>query len=220
MILVNALRFASILAIVTIPGWASVLYSNGPVDGTIGGAPAYDTLSTSDSFVLSSASTVTGISNVGVWVLAGDTLTTLSWMVSSASGGTGTIEGSGTNVSPANVTELIPTGNYGSGGVFNVYSVDFAGLNLNLAAGTHYLTLFNGVPSTATHPVYWDDNGGPSSAAIYRNGNFDQSTPSNSFRIDGAASTPEPASMGVFVAGIAAIVVRRRIRGRRTVHVR
>ncbi len=81
---------------------------------------------------------------------------------------------------------------------------------VNLAAGTYWLNLQNGVPGD--DGTYWDENSGPSSASENSVGTI----PSEAFTVLGTASTtgtvPEPTSIMLFGSGILGLagVLRRR----------
>ena len=206
--------FIPVLALLTIPASADVLYSNGPINGT---NTAYDidaagSWALSDSFVLLSDATVTGLSHIGIWVPQGETLTSLNWTISTDPGDGGTIESFAVNASPSTASLV---GQYFT--VYDIYNVSFSVPNLNLTAGTYYLTLENAIPSTAGHQVFWDDNDGSSLAFHYLNGALFQNPvgtnpASESFEIDG---TPEPGSVILLCTGLAAIAMRYRIRASR-----
>jgi hypothetical protein len=170
-------RLAIFLALLTTPVWGgTVLYSDGAINGTEGGSTIFNFLgnlwSVSDSFTLASNSTVTDLSNIGIWLDPGDTLTSLDWIISTAADGGGTVEGSADNA-PSTSTQLTPAGSYGNDGNYNVYNVSFSVTpGLSLAAGTYYLTLEEGITNPTGTAVYWDVNYGPSSTTYYFNGAF------------------------------------------------
>lgn len=186
------------------PAWGgAVLYTNGPINGAYGGDNFDSTSYISDSFVLSTPGTIGGVSNIGVWVYGGDTPLTVDWTISTAPDGGGTVEGSASGVS---FTNTFFTSSYG----YDIYNSSFTVSDLSLAAGTYYLELTNAT-SAQSGPVYWDINSGPSAA------DFDgESVPSDSFEIDGASSaTPEPASVMLLGAGLAAFAGMKRLKTRR-----
>jgi hypothetical protein len=196
---------------------AGVLYSNGPIDGTVTGIEfdGANSPDISDSFVLQSSSIVTGLSNIGIWVVSGDTFTSLDWVISTGPDGTGTVEGSAANATPSSATELLPTTSYGGGGDFNVYNVSFSVPDLNLEAGTFYLTFANAMGSDTIASIFWDQNGGPSTAALYMDGDYEDAVGSSSFEIDGTVA-PEPASLILFGIGFVAMAATKIIRTVRT----
>ncbi len=192
---------------------AETLYSNGGVNGTFAGLQISQAYATSDSFTLGSNSTLTGASNIGIWVDTGDTLTSFDWSISTSPDGGGTSEGSGSGFSSA--TELTPTSSYGFSGEYNVYNVSFTIPDLALAAGTYYLTLQNATTANQGG-VYWDQNDGPSTASTYYDGTFLDAVESESFEIDGTTSstTPEPGTLVLFGSGLLGMagLIRRKVR--------
>jgi hypothetical protein len=92
---------AAVLAsLLSIPAWSTLLYTDGAINGTFSAYDINESYSdeVTDSFTISSSSTVTGVSNIGLWVFTGDTPETLSWVISTSPDGGGTIEGSGAGV--------------------------------------------------------------------------------------------------------------------------
>lgn len=181
----------------------SVLYSDGAINGTIGGNSIYSTFEVTDSFVLSSDATIDDVSNIGIWVATGDVPLTVDWTISTAPDGGGTIEGSGTDVSLTS-TFVQTTSPY------DIYNASFNITGLPLTAGTYYLELA-GATGTNSTAVYWDVNGGPSLAD-------EDGSPiaAESFEIDGTvASAPEPASLVLLGCGLLALGGVRRFRSGR-----
>ncbi|HSZ51813.1 MAG TPA: PEP-CTERM sorting domain-containing protein [Caulobacteraceae bacterium] len=174
---------------------ASVLYDNGPINGTINAWTVAEGFAVSDSFTLSSAATVTGV-NFGVWELPGDTTSTVDWAIATAPAAypdTGT----------ASVTNG-PTTINGFG--LAVGEDSFSITPTHLAAGTYYIVLQN-ASVTNGDPLFWDENDGPSTASQLGTGVIG----SESFQILGA-SVPEPSSWALMMAGVFGMgaVLRRR----------
>ena len=151
----------------------------------------------SDSFTLGSPATLTG-AQIGLWVIPGDTPTSVDWSIGSAAFGSD-----------------ISSGTAGLSNAFqynNVYGYDILELTFSLSgvlgAGTYWLTLQNATSSSGD-PVYWDQNSGPSSAQENTLGVI----PSESFQVYGAGSVPEPSTiclLGIGMVGLAGYCRRRR----------
>jgi hypothetical protein len=204
----------AMLAIATVPAWADVLYSNGPINGTIGALfignveiPNVGSFSyaTSDSFVLSSASTVTGV-DFGAWTAGGDSITSVQWSIGTTPGGSSL--GSG-------VANTIDTFFAASFSGSTVDSDSFSTGNISLGAGTYYLTLQNANTAQGRPPA-WDINNGPSSAfygtgASLANvaGRFGPGSDSEAFDIQGTttAVTPEPGSYAALVLALGGVML-------------
>ena len=197
------------LLILTIPAAAApLLFDNYPINGTIAGWTINEGFEVSDSFTLLSNSTVNGV-NFGVYLYPGDTVTEVDWWI-------GTTEfdnslGSGT----ATVTAGSPIP--GLGGGYDVDSATFSIPDLNLAAGTYYLTLQNAVSSEGM-AVGWDINNAPgidaweseigevSAPGVCSAYTGVDGTCASSFQILGSpqAGVPEPSTWALFGAGILA----------------
>ena len=76
-----------------------LLYDNGGINGYFNASPIYNIISTSDSFSLSSDSTLTSF-NLGLWVVGGDSVNTVNWSITTGAF-SGTTLASGIS-SPAN----------------------------------------------------------------------------------------------------------------------
>jgi hypothetical protein len=207
------LRIALLLcfALDVIPASAQVLYSNGPINGTVDAwAPNFGYV-VSDSFSLTSAATVGGFS-FGVWESPGVTLLSVDWSITSAEFG-GTVYGSGTARRYENLTDqFISVNQYG----YDIDEITVSGLNVGLSANTYWLNLQNCTPE-----IYWDENSGagctsqgcPSLASDSAVGTI----PSESFTIYGTTSTgvtPEPSSIMLFgsgIVGLAGVLRRKRL---------
>lgn len=65
-----------------IPASADILYSNGAVNGTVNGYGIIG-FAVTDSFILTSASVLTGVSGIGLWTDAVDDIpVTVQWGIS------------------------------------------------------------------------------------------------------------------------------------------
>ena len=195
------------LALVAIPAAADqTLYDNGPINGSVDAWTINFGYSVTDSFTLSSASTITGF-QFGVWAYPGDTPLSVDYSIGSSPYG-------GTSTTVSLSTAFQYSNQYG-------YDIDLesvTGLNVPLSAGTYWLTLQNAV-TTQGEPLYWDENSGPSSACESSLGTI----PSESFQIIGvsgttsttntSSTTPEPGSIMLFGSGILGLagVLRRKL---------
>jgi hypothetical protein len=218
---------------------ADVLYSNGPVNGTINAYTLYfdpDCCSVADSFTLASNSTVTGVGGLGFWLLDAGPFTpaTLDWSIwsSAGPGGGGSILDSGTGVSLANTFDFAALDVGATKETFDIYTSSFSIPSISLIAGTYWLQLDNGkatVVNNGTVLLAWDQNNGPSEAwygyagggGYLKPGAAGCTTPgpngycSESFDIIGtpnASTVPEP--RGIFLFGTALTLIGAAIRKR------
>lgn len=231
---VNRIVLASVLFLLAFPAWGETIFSSGAINGTIGSdsfiTPPW---SLSQSFTVASDSYITDLSNVGIWLLQGTTLASLTWTISTDpddAGGASTLVAQGLNVAPSSATQLTPATSYGNNDQFDVYNTSYAVDDVLLTAGTYYLSLSDGVTScdvandcadfgqNANSP-FWDENGS-SGGGLYFDGGanglgggFD-GTPNSggwSFELDGysASASPEPGSIMLLGAGLVALGVRK-----------
>jgi hypothetical protein len=202
------LRIVSLLLLVlclaAVPAAAQVVYDNGPINGSIDAWTINIGFAVSDSFtVAGGGASINGLS-FGTWIIPGDQFTGIEVAITSSEfGGTTYFDQS------INLTQ--------SGCVTNQFGYNICtafgsfGSNVNLAAGTYWLTLDNAC-CTLGDPLYWDENSGPSSASENSVGTI----PSESFTLFGTTSsgtTPEPSSILLFGSGIVglACMLRRKL---------
>ena len=151
----SSMRIALAFAALTFGGQAvqgATLYSNGPSTGEIG---AFDITNykVSNSFVLTQASIITGVS-FGNNNFAGNHIESVDWGITANA-----------DLYPASGTSPVSVGSsfinsYG----YVIAEASFAVPAVALPAGTYYLVLQNARTDTG-EATYWDDSNGPSSAS-------------------------------------------------------
>ncbi len=181
------------------------LYDDGPTDGTTDAWTFNFGFSPSDTFTLANAAHVSGLEFVA-WLFPGDVLQSVEISVSSEEfGGTEYFD---------QVVDTTQSGCALNGFSFEVCTETavFDGPSLN--AGMYWLTLQNGVLNN-DDPVYWDENGGPSSASVSSLGTI----PGESFTLLGSTgsttttgTTPEPGGLLLFGSGLLGVmaILRRK----------
>jgi hypothetical protein len=181
----------------------TLLYTNGPLNGTADGWTINFGFSVSDSFTVGSGSTIKTLS-FNYWdASATDVLTTVDGQVGSTSFG-------GTVYTYTGVTNTsLGTNQFG----YNLFRADYTIPNVPWS-GAGYLTLSNACSTSGcsvSNPIYWDENSGPSTAYENTIG----SIPSESFTLNGTpgGTTPEPSSIMLFGSGILGLagVLRRKL---------
>ena len=198
------------LMLVAAPAWGQqILYSNGPINGTVDAWTINFGYIVSDTFTLVDKSTVGGF-DLGVWEFPGDTVLSVDWSITAQEQG-GHLYASGT----ANVTDkFISANQYG----YNIDEITATGLNVPLNANTYWLNIGN-AKVTNGDPVYWDENNGvgcnspgcPSEPSQ----NSEGTILSESFDVTGPGTVPEPGSIVLFgsgALGMAGLLVRKLFR--------
>ena len=180
------MRIASLtllaLCLAVVPAVAQDVYDNGPTNGTTDGWTINFGFAVSDSFTLSSATTLNGL-NFAAWVEPGDVLQSAEVSITSSEfGGTSYFDQTVSFTQSGCVSNQ-----YG----FNVCTETGAMNGPSLNAGTYWLNLSNAATS-AGNPVYWDENSGPSSASENSIGTI----PSESFTLTGSGSGTSGTSSG------------------------
>jgi hypothetical protein len=182
--------------VAAIPSGAQTLYSNGPVNGTTDAWTINFGFVVSDTFTLSSASTVTGV-NFYAWLVGTDTIQSAEIAITSSEFG-------GTTYTDQ-IVNFTMSGCSANQLGYNVCLESSAGMTpVNLAAGTYWLNLENAC-CTLGDPFYWDENSGVSSASENSVGTI----PSEAFTVLGTAqtstsatsTTPEPTSVMLWGSG-------------------
>jgi hypothetical protein len=175
---------------------ADLVYDNGPIAANLGyqisGGEAI-----SDSFTVSSTTNLTG-ATAGFWVVTPAVPISVQWSI-----GTTAL---GSDVSSGIATITSNTFRH-TNGIYSIYESAFA-LSGAVAAGqTYWLTLQNSTPV----PMFWDVNGGPSSATFSQSGGGPLgSIASESFQLfDSVAAVPEPSTLNVAaVIGALSLIAR------------
>jgi hypothetical protein len=176
------------------PAAASVLYDNGPIDGTVNALFVDNGQAIGDTFTLSSAATVTGVT-FGAWTASGQAITGIDWGITNAYG-----------VVAYNATAAVTDGPvlFTNGYGYDISTDSFSAGGLSLSAGSYYLWLQN---ATGTNAAAWDVNNGPSASYFAEGGTFYGSTGygSEAFQILGGAGVPEPATWTMMLLGVGCI---------------
>jgi PEP-CTERM motif len=192
------------LSMAAIPALAQTdLYDDGPTNGTEDAWTINFGFVVSDTFTLANNSTVSGL-QFAAWLFPGDVLQSVEVSITNYEfGGTTFFD------QQVNFTQ--------TGCALNQYGYNvcvetgsFSGVPLN--AGTYWVNLQNASVSSGD-PVYWDENGGPSSSS-----ENEGTIGSESFTVlgttnSGTGTTPEPGSLLLFATGVLGIggILRRKL---------
>ncbi len=184
---------------------AAVVYSNGGINGTLGGYTVggfYNegiNIAVSNSFTSSNATSLTS-AEVGLWVEVSDAPQAINWSVGT------TPFASDVSSGTASLTNTY------FGSAFDSYSVFNSRFSIsgNIGTGTFYFTLYGGITTAGGNkPTLWDQNNGPSVPyqAELVSGMVYSRTGSEAFTLYGSdiSAVPEPSTMSVF--GLVAIGV-------------
>jgi hypothetical protein len=193
---------------------AAVLYDNGPISGIADALFIQQGSQATNSFILSSDANVTGIT-FGTWTFLGETVTAVDWSITADPFGLPIYSGT------AAVSSVFQFQNTNFSLNYDIDISSFSVPGLALGAGTYWLQLENAVASGGGN-VYWDQNGG-SSSAFYNSADFNGvltkfAAPSGPFQIlgdaSGASGVPEPNSLALGGSGfllLAAGALRRKL---------
>jgi hypothetical protein len=177
---------------------ASVIYTNGPINGSKSAFTIDYASAVEDSFTVTSTTTITGV-QFGAWVWAGDQPTSVDWGIESSP--TFVVQGT------ASLSSTLVAGGIW-GGAYDVYQSTFSIPSMTLTPGTYWLALQNGGTAKG-QPLLWDVNDGPSAAVQ----NLDGAIGSESFSLLGGV--PEPSTWAMLILGVAMVgfAVRRQREG-------
>ena len=227
----TCVRLLFSLMLLTIPAAAGTLFDNFPINGGIDAWTISEGSSVSDSFVLGSGATVTGV-NFGLWLPNGTLGTgaaaSIEWSIGTAHSGSSL--GSGT--AAVSVAYIGPDGLGLGDGIFDA-SFSISGPKPTLVAGTQYYLTLQGYSDSHDNLGSWDENDGSHSLHAWSSavGNITYAaalgcgstgvgtgTCSESFQILGDVTAPEPSTWALFGMGISAILAafalrRKAIRG-------
>ena len=182
----------------------TLVYDNGPINGTIDARTINNSWVVSDSFAVTDNVNLS-MATVGLWLSPGATPTSVDWAIGTTAFGSDISNG----------TSSLTNTFFGTGfGYYDIYSSSF-GLSGALSSGTtYYFTLSNAVASDGGF-VFWDSNNGPSTGEQSDNGRLIYNpTPygSQSFQLYAGSSVPDNGTtltlLGGALLGLAAL--RRR----------
>jgi hypothetical protein len=165
---------------------AGLIYDNGPIAGNFGyGFSGGESIS--DSFIVSSTTTLGSI-QAGLWATAVDgPPTSISWAIGTSPGASDVSSGTAT---PTNT--FVEAEN-----PYLIYESVFAASG-TVGPGTYFLTLSNGFPFGN---IYWDANNGPSTSYFSQGGSYSSLGVSESFQVYSASATPEPSTLALLGIG-------------------
>ena len=180
----------------------TVLYDNGPVNLNDNAEAIDSGFEAANSFTLSKASVVTGMTFAVYLSNPNYSLTSVDWGIS-----TSPFADDGTAILPVETyNPILGTASLAIGPV-------------RLAAGTYWITLSNATQAAGNAgPIFWYESGGPSSAVEAYDGTVlgypEAPGASDSFQILGTA-VPEPATWAMLILGLGMVGFAARRRSQR-----
>jgi hypothetical protein len=175
---------------------AGIVYDNGPINGTVDGWTINFGYQVSDSFTVASAVNLAS-AQISLWLVPKDVPATVDWSIGTSPFGSDISSGTAT----LNNTFLY-NNTYG----YDLYNSTLALSGAVSPSTTYYFTLQNATVSNGD-AVYWDENGGPSSASKNSVGTIN----SEAFTLYSAV--PEPKSYATLSGlGLLGLVAWRRAR--------
>lgn len=188
----------------------TLVYDNGPINGTINAVTINESYEVSDTFTVTAPTQLVS-AQIGLWVAVGDTPVTVDWAIGTTAYGTDVASGTAT------LSNSVPYVNsYG----YDIYESTFS-LSGTVSAGTTYWLSLQNATTIPANYLFWDVNNGPSVAFQTGTGNLNGTlsagSNSESFQLYGVQGVPEPSSfvlaaMGA-IGGLGTTYARRR-RGR------
>jgi VPDSG-CTERM motif/PEP-CTERM motif len=189
------------LSLAAVQAKATLLYDNGPINGTFSAAQLTKGFLVSNSFTVTGSASL-GSARVGLWLIGGDAPSTIGWSIGTAPFLSDISSGT---------SSFMNTFLFTNGQGFDIYQSVF-NISGAVGVGTYYLTLGNGT-SNNNNNFFWDENNGPSTAYMTGVGQI----PSESFQIFSTNAVPDAGSsvmlLGIGLAGMG--WTRRKISTRR-----
>ena len=178
----------------------TVVYSNGPIDGSINGWTISGASKVTNSFTVTYGTNI-GSASFGTWAQAGVTPNQVYWTIGTSAFGAQISSGTSSVLNTVVSTHQAGT----------VYD-SLITLSGYLTPGTYYFTLQNATSTPGSFPIFWDQNNGSSSAESDSSGTI-TTINSESFTIyQDNVIVPEPSSVVMGVSGLSLLtwISRRR----------